>query len=238
MNCGRLGTLKRTEQQSIKKPAISAGFCYAIPKNNCGGSMAWQGIPFIFDKFEKTLSSTSPFSHVVLDKIPTVIVDSSFSWDAVLAAGIAGLIPGAIAYIALKNSNSLAEMQLRVQSKTKIDDEIRVAAANYVTAINYLAIDYSAWVKEVMDRKISVISKEAMPEHLRDNIYRAESNKNLLTLLITPDEEGNKLLKDMGKAQRALDPLLEANATTKDLSQLRISVNNFMFSCHEYFKRS
>lgn len=199
--------------------------------------MAWQGFPFVLEKFEETISSTSQLSHVVLDKIPTVMVDTSFSWDSILSAGIAGFIPGAIAYMAIKNSNALAEKQLKVQSKTKLDDEIRIAASNYVTAINYLSTDYSAWVKEVTDRRLSVISKENMPDHLRDNIYRAESNKNLLTLLITPDEQGNKLLKEMGKAQIALDPFLAAKASYKDVMQLRTSVNNFMYACHEYFLR-
>lgn len=200
--------------------------------------MALQGIPFSTDILELAVTSTAQVAHVVLDKIPMVTVDTPFAWDAILGAIITGLIPGGIAYMAIRNSYNLAKMQHILQSKSKINDEIRVAAANYVTAINYLSTDYNAWVKDVLERKRTDVSQETMPEHLRENIYRAEANKNLLTLLITPDEEGNNLLKTMGDAQAALTPFLEAKASPDDVIQLRLCVNNFLYKCHEYFIRN
>lgn len=200
--------------------------------------MCWLDFPFTHNIDGQIFSPSSHLAHVVLDKIPTVIIDSPFSWDAVLAAGIAGFIPGAIAYMAIKNGNALARMQLKAQSQTKINDEIRVAAASYVTAINYISTDYSVWIKDVIERNITTPSKEMMPDYLIDSIFRAESSKNLLTLLITPDDEGNALLKEMGKAQIALDPFLSAEASYKDVLKLRTAVNNFMYACHAYFLRS
>lgn len=199
--------------------------------------MAWQGIPFSVAGLERAISSSSQLTHVVLDKIPAVLVDTPFSWDAIVGAVISGLIPGSIAYLAIRNSYNLAKMQHKLQSKEKINDEIRIAAANYVTSINYLSTDYSSWVRDVKSRS-GDITKETMPEHLRDNIYRAESNKNLLTLLISHTEEGNNLLKAMGAAQSALDPLLVAEATYREVLQLRTAINNFLYTCHEYFLRS
>ncbi|CAM8554379.1 hypothetical protein ESCOCP340M_22300 [Escherichia coli] len=199
--------------------------------------MAWQGIPFSIEKMEQVVTSSVQAAHIVLDKVPTVIVDTSFAWDTIAGAIIAGLIPGIISYRALSNSYQLAKMQHALQSKEKINNEIRVAAAAYVTAINYLSTDYNAWVKDIRERRIYPVSKESMPEHIRENIFRAESNKNLLTLLIIPDEDGNALLEAMGKAQNALTPFLEAEATKKDNLQLRTSVNNFLYKCHEYFLR-
>lgn len=128
-------------------------------------------------------------------------------------------------------------MQHAMQSKEKINNEIRVAAAAYVTAINYLSTDYNAWVKDIRERRIYPVSKESMPDHIRENIFRTESNKNLLTLLIIPGEDGYELLEAMGNVQNALTPFLEAEATYKDNLQLRTSVNNFLYKCHEYFLR-
>lgn len=199
--------------------------------------MAWQGVPFSVEKIVDTVLSSPQLAHVVLDKIPTVAIESSFSWDTVIAASISGFIPGWIAYLAIRNSYKLADKQHKMQSKEKINQDIRVAAASYVTALNYFATDYNEWVKEVLDRRISLVTKESMPDHLRDNIYRAESSKNLLIILIVPDENGMKLLNSMGNAQKAITPLLDATATDSDMLKLRRAVDSFMFSCHEYFLR-
>ncbi|MBW2956615.1 hypothetical protein [Hafnia paralvei] len=199
--------------------------------------MAWQGVPFSVEKIVDAVLSSPQLAHVVLDKIPTVAIESSFSWDTVIAASISGFIPGWIAYLAIRNSYKLADKQHKMQSKEKINQDIRVAAASYVTALNYFATDYNEWVKEVLDRRISLVTKESMPDHLRDNIYRAESSKNLLIILIFPDENGMKLLNSMGNAQKAITPLLDATATRSDVLKLRSAVDSFMFSCHEYFLR-
>lgn len=199
--------------------------------------MAWQGVPFSVEKIVDTVLSTSQLAHVVIDKIPTVAIESSFSWDTVIAASISGFIPGWIAFLAIRNSYKLAETQHKMQSKEKINQDIRVAAASYVTALNYCATDYNKWVIEVLEQRVSLVSKESMPDRLRDNIYLAESSKNLLIILIFPDENGMKLLNSMGNAQKALDPLLAATATHSDILKLRSAVDSFMFSCHEYFLR-
>ncbi|WGC27784.1 hypothetical protein NFL63_14840 [Escherichia coli] len=139
--------------------------------------MCWLDFPFTHNIDGQIFSPSSHLAHVVLDKIPTVIIDSPFSWDAVLAAGIAGFIPGAIAYMAIKNGNALARMQLKAQSQTKINDEIRVAAASYVTAINYISTDYSVWIKDVIERNITTPSKEMMPDYLIDSILEQNQAK-------------------------------------------------------------
>lgn len=199
--------------------------------------MAWQGVPFSVEKIVDTVLSSPQLAHVVLDKIPTVAIESSFSLDTVIAASISGFIPGWIAYLAIRNSYKLADKQHKMQSKEKINQDIRVAAASYVTALNYCATDFNEWVNEVIERRISLVSKESMPDRLRDNIYRAESSKNLLIILISPDENGIKLLNSMGNAQKSLTPLLDATATHSDILKLRSAVDKFMFSCHEYFLR-
>ncbi|EAQ4297048.1 hypothetical protein GKU51_07815 [Salmonella enterica] len=199
--------------------------------------MAWQGIPFSIEKMEQVVTSSVQAAHIVLDKVPAIIVDTPFAWDTIAGAFIAGSIPGIISYLALRNSYQLAKMQHAMQSKEKINNEIRVAAAAYVTAINYLSTDYNAWVKDIRERRIYPVSKESMPDHIRENIFRTESNKNLLTLLIIPGEDGYELLEAMGNVQNALTPFLEAEATYKDNLQLRTSVNNFLYKCHEYFLR-
>ena len=195
--------------------------------------MAWQGVPFSVEKIVDTVLSSPQLAHVVLDKLPTVAIESSFSWDTVIAAAI----PGWIAYLAIRNSYKLADKQHNMQSKEKINQDIRGAAASYATALNYCATDYNEWVNEVLERRISFVSKESMPERLKNNIYLAESSKNLLIILILPDENGMKLLNSMGNAHKALNPLLAATANRSNILELTSAVNSFMYSCHEYFLR-
>ncbi|EPH2225915.1 TPA: hypothetical protein MYK43_000678 [Klebsiella pneumoniae] len=66
--------------------------------------MAWLGIPFPLEKVEGTIFSNYQFSHLTIDKLPSVVVDSSFSWETLLSAIIAGAIPAWIAYKAIRSN--------------------------------------------------------------------------------------------------------------------------------------
>ncbi|EDM6941241.1 hypothetical protein ACSSBL_000126 [Salmonella enterica subsp. enterica serovar Oranienburg] len=38
--------------------------------------MAWQGIPFSIEKMEQVVTSSVQAAHIVLDKVPAIIVDT------------------------------------------------------------------------------------------------------------------------------------------------------------------
>ncbi|MEP8563890.1 hypothetical protein ABKS85_09510 [Citrobacter freundii] len=197
--------------------------------------MTWQGIPFLIDY---TANAVTPqLSYLLLDKLPTVTVESSFSLETIIAALIAGGIPAWIAYIAIGNSNKQAIEQHRMQSQAKINEEIRIAAANYVTAVNQLSSEFQMWAVSTAKTGLIAPSKEAMPDNLKDAAYRAESNKNTMLLLIYKDEHGEKLIESMNAVQTALDPLLNVSVSISSYLTLKIAVGKFMEACHEYFLR-
>lgn len=41
--------------------------------------MAWQGIPFSIEKMEQVVTSSVQAAHIVLDKVPAIIVDTPFA---------------------------------------------------------------------------------------------------------------------------------------------------------------
>ncbi|RNL75726.1 hypothetical protein D7I40_00890 [Citrobacter sp. MH181794] len=217
---------------TVRKPAIERVFCYDTSNIFSGGFMAWQGIPFVLEKLEETLSSSN-LSHLTIDKLPAVVVESSFSWESLLSAFIAGTIPAYIAYIAIKNSNRLAVLQNKMQSQTKIFEEIRIASANYVTALNMISSEYNQWAKSVRHHGV-VLSVLQMPENLIKIIRDAELSKNTLTILIVPDEDGKKLISKMVDAQNALKPFLNSVAAMHDYKMLKKAGDDFTWACHEY----
>ncbi|ECP5524277.1 hypothetical protein HX208_003083 [Salmonella enterica] len=46
--------------------------------------MAWQGIPFSIEKMEQVVTSSVQAAHIVLDKVPAIIVDTPFAWDTIV----------------------------------------------------------------------------------------------------------------------------------------------------------
>ncbi|MBC3974259.1 hypothetical protein H8R12_00145 [Morganella morganii] len=60
----------------------------------------WRGVPYLFDATNKLPEHFS----VMVDKIPQIVVESSFSWDVALSGFLAGCVPAFIAWVALRNS--------------------------------------------------------------------------------------------------------------------------------------
>ncbi|EPY7325293.1 hypothetical protein ACXEI5_002578 [Klebsiella quasipneumoniae] len=199
--------------------------------------MAWLGIPFPLEKVEGTLFSNYQFSHLTIDKLPSVVVDSSFSWETLLSAIIAGAIPAWIAYKAIRSNNELATYQNKLQAKTKINEEIRMAAADYVTAVHYISVEYSEWIKGLVNRRVAPVSELKLPENIQENIYKAELSKNALMLLVKPNEAGKVLLSHMAEIKLKLGPVLEVHATQKDILNLQKAASKFILACHEYFDK-
>ena len=61
---------------------------------------AWKGVPYLFDMNELLNKHIS----VVVEKVPQIVIEPSFSWDVALSGFLAGCVPAAIAWFALKNS--------------------------------------------------------------------------------------------------------------------------------------
>ncbi|MGJ7061668.1 hypothetical protein [Morganella morganii] len=94
----------------------------------------WKGVPYFFDATGELQEQIS----VVIGKIPQVVVETSFSWETVISAFFAALIPSFIAWYALKNNYKLAEYQNTLSAKEKWIGDFRSALAEYVTEASIL----------------------------------------------------------------------------------------------------
>ncbi|HAE76639.1 hypothetical protein JC794_16260 [Morganella morganii] len=94
----------------------------------------WKGVPYFFDATGKLQEQVS----VVVGKIPQVVVETSFSWETVISAFFAALIPSFIAWYALKNNYKLAEYQNNLSAKEKWIGDFRSALAEYVAEASIL----------------------------------------------------------------------------------------------------
>ncbi|MBT0338931.1 hypothetical protein [Morganella morganii] len=92
----------------------------------------WKGVPYFFDATGELQEQVS----VVVGKIPQVVVETSFSWETVISAFFAALIPSFIAWHALKQNYKLAEYQNLLSSKKEISKELRVTIASYLSSID------------------------------------------------------------------------------------------------------
>lgn len=96
--------------------------------------MEWKGIPYSLDAKE-IVESVNSMTTVAVDKIPTVIVSTSFSWETVVAAFFSALIPSLIAWYALKHNYRLAEYQNTLVAQEKWIGDFRGVLAEYVSEL-------------------------------------------------------------------------------------------------------
>lgn len=131
--------------------------------------MEWKGIPYPLDSKE-IVESINSITTVAVDKIPTVIVSTSFSWETVVAAFFSALIPSFIAWYALRHNYKLAEYQNTLVAKEKWISDFRAALAEFISEVEILTAEMNT---DMLTRLINIDEK---PVEL--------SKYNLLLLLI------------------------------------------------------
>ncbi|MBG0624974.1 MULTISPECIES: hypothetical protein [Enterobacter] len=104
--------------------------------------MAWMGIPF-----HCVNNSILESGVLSISKLPTIIVESSFGWDSVLGALIAGSIPAWIAWRAIKHSQNSIKYQIEIGNFNLWAHELRDAISNLVSRI----MNISNIVQEIDD---------------------------------------------------------------------------------------
>ncbi|EKB01395.1 hypothetical protein [Proteus mirabilis] len=81
------------------------------------------------------MESINNITTVEVDKIPTVVVSTSFSWETVVAAFFSALIPSLIAWYALKHNYRLAEYQNKLVAQEKWISDFRNMLAEYISEL-------------------------------------------------------------------------------------------------------
>lgn len=196
--------------------------------------MAWQGVPFVYEKTTGVLT-------VALEKLPPVEINSSFPIETLITAfaGVmAAAITGWVAYKAIQKNFELARLQTQLNSNREVAQLIRIAGAEVVTDAIMLATTFEQWHLEGA-KDITALSRGVIPAELQEPMKSAEISKNKFLLLISPDEEGCKLIALTANLQQSLMKCFIKGYFTEEEKQKFVNAqNNFIFGCHEYINRS
>lgn len=146
--------------------------------------MEWKGIPYSLDAKE-IVESVNSITTVAVDKIPTVVVSTSFSWEAVISAFFAALIPSFIAWYALNKNFKLAKYQNSLSSYNEISQELRKTIADYIGNTK-MYISLIIYVQ-----KIDPLTEQSKFEKYADeqDVMAVSSEISLSKLLIMLDNE-------------------------------------------------
>lgn len=156
----------------------------------------WKGVPYFFDATGKLQEQVS----VVVGKIPQVVVETSFSWETVISAFFAALIPSFIAWYALKNNYKLAEYQNNLTHKKELVFNIRESVSEYVTNISLLINSLSMLQENSKFENGKCVGfydldiRDSLIKNSEDYEIKAELNKNKIILLLDELDDKNKSL--------------------------------------------
>lgn len=189
--------------------------------------MSWQGIPF------KLLSNgTENTVNLALRSIPKIIVEAPFSWETVLSAAIAGLIPAGIAYFAMSQNFKLANHQNRLQESVEFSRLFRKAASEHLTNLIFLASAYETWKIHA-----NLIFDTKVPIEVSDAEKAAERSKNNLILLVEPLNEGFEIMQLLLKTQDKLRKYISVRLITNEQREaFNDSTHEFINACHKYME--
>jgi hypothetical protein len=189
--------------------------------------LEWQGVPFLFEK------STNYFS-LSLSDIPKLIIDTPFSWEPVISGLIAGLLPSAIAYFALRNSYKLARYQTKLLDGKDFSRDFRAAAAEYVTELTMYTSDFQQWKIANKNRGLLELSKGLIPQELSKQVRDLENSKNKI-MLLTPPIQGKVVIESIANTQNKMMRYIVVDADQQpQRDEFYNSANDFMFDCHVF----
>jgi hypothetical protein len=186
--------------------------------------MAWQGIPF----------SAGVVESLIINKLPTITLDTPFAWDTVLGSFIAGAIPAIIAWLAIKNNFKLSDRQAKRAEKLNLEEKLRIASLDYLCSIEsvvfnmtkYLARDYKTYDHEL-----------GYPEYFQEALDLAQKNERYLLLLVKPDERSNEFLEAIIKVNKSVQPFVTLSQVSDECPKiLKKAADNFIFCFHKYIQ--
>lgn len=159
----------------------------------------WKGVPYFFDASGELQKQVS----VVVGKIPQVIVETSFSWETVISAFFAALIPSFIAWYALKNNYKLAEYQNNLTHKKELVFNIRESVSEYVTNIALLINSISMLQTNSKFENGECVGfydidiRDSLIKNAEGYEIKTELNKNKIILLLDELDGKNKNIFDI-----------------------------------------
>lgn len=155
----------------------------------------WKGVPYFFDVSSGVMDQL----FVSVDKLPKVVVETSFSWETIIGSLLAAALPSFIAWYALTQNYKLAEYQHDLMHKKELVYDIRASVSEYVTNIALLIHTLSMMQtnSKFNDGEFSEYYNLDLNETLINNAEKyelnAELNKNKIILLLDELDDKNKI---------------------------------------------
>lgn len=154
----------------------------------------WKGVPYFFDVSSGVMEQLV----VSVDKLPRVVVETSFSWETIIGSLLAAALPSFIAWYALTQNYKLAEYQHDLMHKKELVYDIRALVAEYVTNINLLINTLSAiqinskFIDDEFSEYYDLDSSKTLLINSEKYELNAELNKNKIILLLDELDYKNK----------------------------------------------
>ncbi|EPJ1396515.1 TPA: hypothetical protein PXQ76_002508 [Yersinia enterocolitica] len=214
--------------------------------------MSWQGIPFVLTP-EHVLSG----SYLAISKIPKIVIESEFAWDAVLGSLLAGCISAVVALYAIKNSKDLVKQQQEAEisrktmdldaEKNKREEEFKIERVknlemlcnDFISEIEVLGAALVRKAKADRLRPNSLdkqIDEAAFKFHYEISV-RLNKQINSITLLLDTNNPSYKnILNYLRELQLLIKNGPKGSYSVEDsnLPDMAAYVNNFLVSVRTY----
>lgn len=173
--------------------------------------------PYIYpiDKFISTGSIT-------IDKLPPIIIESSFSLETVVSSIIAALIPSLIAWKALSENYKLAKYQNKLAESKEWGAMFRTAIAEHVTDVNLLVSDITQWKEKYIMMSMGTSKVDTIPEDIKPSMRAAELSKNKILLLVGQTENHMRLIEKLIEIQDDISAIM---CTVRMMNSIKIKFN-------------
>lgn len=165
----------------------------------------WLGIPFLYVK--ERLADT-----ISIDKIPTVSLDSSFSWETIIAAFLSGLVPAIISLYVINESNKSVRYQQGQEDRRNYASHIRLNVSEYAYQLTKLKAIHTSWVRGGLH-----YSEHRMKEFevkTNDALNELERYKVSLLISIPDNVDGLAFKKSINDISKDLTDVIRTHTET------------------------
>lgn len=165
----------------------------------------WLGIPFLYvhERVADTIS---------IDKIATVSVDSSFSWETIIAAFISGLVPALISLYVIRQNNESVRYQQSREDKRIYAAHVRVNVSEYAYQLTKVNELHTEWIRE--GRIAYSLTRPEIEKRMSDALLELEKYKVSLLISILDDEKGNAFKTSINDIHSFLSTIIQKYTST------------------------
>ena len=160
----------------------------------------WLGIPFLY--VHERLADT-----ISIDKIATVSVDSSFSWETIIAAFISGLVPALISLYVIRHNNESVRYQQSREDKRHYAAHVRLNVSEYAYHLTKLKELHTEWLNE--GGFGHSFTRPDIEKRMSAALLELEKYKVSLLISIIDDEKGIAFKNSINDIHKYLSELIK-----------------------------